>query len=241
MEGPSIHILAEELQKLKNQKIKQIYGNAKFEKDVLINEEIQDVYTFGKRLILQLNDYAILIHFLMYGSYEIDHKKKEYVPRLAIITQKNALYIYNCSVKCIKEKNLKAYIKFEYDILSSTWDANKVIKKIKHYPLETIDDILLNQEIFAGVGNIIKNETLFLSKISPLKGVSELSEKQLKKIAEQTRKFSQRFLELRKNFELNKNLQIYRKSKCPVCQTKVIRKITGKRRRWSFFCPQCQK
>ena len=46
--------------------------------------------------------------------------------------------------------------------------------------------------------------------------------------------FSHQFLEWRKVFKLKKHLLIYRKSNCPLCETKVIREKTGKRKRWSF-------
>ena len=241
MEGPSIHLLAQELQLLVGQKIKKASGNASFEKKILLDQTINEIYPFGKRLIIQLDSHALVIHFLMYGSYRVDEQRKGMNPRLELITSQHAFALYNCSVKCIKRVNLKKYIPFAFDILWPTWNIVKVINIIKRHRTSTIDDILLDQNIFAGVGNIIKNEALFLSKVRPEKKISQLSLKKLKEIANNTRKFSQRFLELRKIFQLKKNLQIYRKTLCPTCGTKIIRKKTGKLQRWSFYCPKCQK
>ena len=241
MEGPSLHLLQEELQLFVNKKIKDIYGNANFDKEPLLNQKITDIYAFGKRLFIQLDDVALIIHFLMYGSYRIDTSRPEMQPRLAIITAQHSFFLYNCSVKCVQESNIKQYIPLAWDILSPDWNVKTIVKAMQRHPNETIDDVLLDQNIFPGVGNIIKNEVLLLSKTSPHKRIAELTPKQLRLIALHAREFSQHFLQWRKVFELKKNLQIYRKKICPLCGGPIIRAKTGKRQRWTFYCPHCQR
>lgn len=240
MEGPSIYLLAQELQPFCNQTITQAFGNAHFEKEALVNQTIIDIYGYGKRLIIQTTDYALAVHFLMYGSYRIDEQRVGMVPRIALITRKHKLYLYNCSVKAYLEADLKKKLNFANDIVNPAWDIAKVIAQIKAHPQETIDDILLDQEIFAGVGNIIKNETLYFSRVLPTKKVKQLSLKKLIDIACNARLYSQQFLEQRKNFELRKHWTVYHKKECPKGHH-IIRKKTGKKDRWSFFCPICQK
>ncbi len=245
MEGPSIHLLAQELQVIVHQKVTKLFGNAHFDvdKNELVGQRIHDVYAFGKRLVIQLDDYAIISHFLMYGSYRIDEERKDKLPRLALWTKKHKVYFYNCSSKCVsKKQDMKERVPFEFDILSDQWDVKKVVAKMKRYPKSTIDDILLDQEIFAGVGNIIKNEALFMSKVAPQHTIAKLSDKKLKEIALNARSFSELFLQtISRDQWLKKNMQIYRKITCPTCGSKVIRKKTGTRNRWSFYCPKCQK
>jgi endonuclease-8 len=67
--------------------------------------------------------------------------------------------------------------------------------------------------------------------------VSNLSQKQLQALIKATQHFSHQFYVWRKMFALRKHLQIHRKGICPVCQTKLIREKTGKRARWSYWCP----
>ena len=241
MEGPSLHLLAEELQPFVEKKIIKVAGNAHFEKDVLNGQTIKELYAFGKRLIIQLDTHAIITHFLMYGSYRVDIPKPAAMPRFALATRAHSLFLYNCSTKCVHDSNLKKSLPLTFDILSPAWDSNAVIKAIQNHPTATIDDILLDQNIFAGVGNIIKNEVLFMSNVPPQKKVKQLSLKKLKEIASNARTFSQNFLEWRKIFQLKKHLKIYRKKECPECSRPVLRKKTGLRNRWSFYCPRCQK
>ena len=56
---------------------------------------------------------------------------------------------------------------WEVDVMADEWNASKADKKIKTIPEEKVCDILLNQDVFSGVGNIIKNEVLFLTRIHP--------------------------------------------------------------------------
>ena len=129
MEGPSLYILAQELQIFVGQSIIKIAGNAHFEKKELRKQTIQEIYSYGKRLIIQLDSHAITTHFLMYGTYRIDEQRMGMEPRLAITTPLHELYFYNCSVHCFAIRNLKNKLHFEYDILSPQWDIKKVVKR----------------------------------------------------------------------------------------------------------------
>jgi endonuclease-8 len=126
-------------------------------------------------------------------------------------------------------------------VLSDAWDPKAALAKVRQYPRAEIADVLLDQTIFAGVGNIIKNEVLFRTRTSPFARVSRLSARKLTAIAAEARVFSFRFLELRRVFALRKNLEIYGKSTCPVCGGRIARLVHGARSRRSFFCATCQK
>lgn len=240
MEGPSIYLLAHELQILVNQTIIRSTGNAHFEKEALVHQTITEIYPCGKRLIIQTQDYALVMHFLMYGTYRIDQPRAGVAPRLTLITRAHQLYVYNCSAKAYSEPDLKRKLTFDFDILSPSWNIARVIARMKKHPDETIDDILLDQDIFAGVGNIIKTETLYLARVLPSRKVKSLNTKKLIEIACNARIYAQQFLEQYDHFELRKYWTVYHKKVCPRGHP-ITRKITGARKRWSFFCKICQK
>lgn len=120
-------------------------------------------------------------------------------------------------------------------------EAKNALDTLQQYPEEEIADVLLDQSIFSGVGNIIKNEVLFLVKRKPTTLIKELSPALLRKIVKTAKEFSFQFYEWRKEFVLKKHYKIYRRSICPHCGGKISRKKTGKRGRISFFCAQYQK
>ena len=74
----------------------------------------------------------------------------------------------------------------------------------------------------------------------PAKKVKDISVKKLVEIACNARIYSQQFLEQYDDYELRKRWSVYHKKECPKGH-QIVRKKTGKRDRWSFFCPICQK
>jgi endonuclease VIII len=95
----------------------------------------------------------------------------------------------------------------------------------------------MDQKIFSGVGNIIKNEVLFILLIHPERKIKNLSRVKVKNLVREAHEYSWKFYEWKKNYELKKHWQIMRKSICPRCGGPVTRKETGKRKRLSHFCP----
>lgn len=249
MEGPSLLLAAENLVYFRGKKIKVVSGNTKIGKERLLNKTVLDIFSWGKHLVFQFDSFAIRTHFLMYGSFTADVNGKSVTgdyripkrdPRLAMEFSNGNIKMYNCSIKLFETPDLKSTYDFSINIMSDKWSSGSAFTKIREQPEEEIADVLLDQEIFAGVGNIIKNESLFLAKINPLTKVKDLSDKQLKDLIEFTHKYSWQFYEWRKKFELKKHYQVYRKSVCPICSGKVTWKTTGKRARRSFWCPHCQ-
>jgi endonuclease-8 len=53
-------------------------------------------------------------------------------------------------------------------------ESNKARKKLKAIPKTMICDALLDQQIFSGVGNIIKNEVLYRVKLHPENNISDI-------------------------------------------------------------------
>jgi endonuclease-8 len=185
----------------------------------------------------------------MFGSFEAnvngvsvtgDYKRTK-EPRLSFEFDNGDIKMFNCSLKVHETDNLKASYDFSIDVMSKEWDSKKALKQVLEYPEEEISDVLLDQTIFSGVGNIIRNEALFIERTLPTRKVKEIPKARLKAIVEEAHDYSWKFYEWRKVFQLKKHFQIYRKSTCPICGGKVTRTQTGKRKRMSSFCEHCQK
>lgn len=116
-----------------------------------------------------------------------------------------------------------------------------------------IKQILMDQEIIAGIGNIYSDEILWQAKIHPFKNISELSSNELKEIYQAMKKILIKAIELggesisdfrrisgEKGY-YDKERKVYRRENesCSRCQTKIKKlKLAG---RSSYYCPQCQK
>lgn len=248
MEGPSLYIAAEQLVVFRGKKVRMVSGNTRIGKERLLGKKVFDVFAWGKHLVFQFDTFAMRTHFLLFGTYEAvingkavtgDYRRTR-EPRLKLEFTNGDLSIFNGSIKFIEDTNLKKTYDYRIDIMSEVWDERYVKKCMKDYPNEEIADVLLDQTVFAGVGNIIKNEVLSIVKIQPKRHIKTLSRKEIQEITETTRRYSFQFYEWRKIFQLIAHLNIHRKAVCPYCGRKIIREKTGKRKRWSYFCPTCQ-
>ncbi len=249
MEGPSLFLASEQLIVFKGKKVKVVTGNTKIGKERLLGKTVKDVFSWGKHLVFQFDKFAIRTHFMLFGTYEatVDgvtvtgDYKRAYIPRLELEFDNGNIKMFNCSIKFIEDYNAKNTYDFSIDIMSPKWDSNKALQNILSSPKEEIADILLDQAVFAGVGNIIKNEVLSIIKVNPMKKVEYLPQIKLEEIIKTAHTFSHQFYKWRKKFVLIKNLKIHRKGACPHCGGKVVHEVTGKRKRISHYCPVCQK
>jgi endonuclease-8 len=248
MEGPSIFLAKEQLKPFKKKVVLNVSGNTRIDKGRFKGQLVKDIFSWGKHLLFQFDGFALKVHFLLFGTFDAvvegksvtgDYNKTR-VPRLALMFENGQITMYNCSVRIIEHPRFKTTYDYAADIMSPTWDSALAYGKMKEYLDEEIGDVLLDQDIFGGVGNIIKNEILSLARIHAKDKVRDLSLQERKNIVALARSFSIQFYKWRKNFVLRRNLKIHRKGICPHCGGKVTHKKTGKRARWSHYCPVCQ-
>ena len=239
MEGPSLVILKEELTPFVGKKVKVSSGSAKIDHQKLVGKKIESFRSWGKHFLIVFKDFSIRIHFLMFGSYRIN-ERKETQPRLRLeFTGGQELGFYTTAVTMI-EQNLDEVYDWSTDVMSDTWDPAKARKKLKKVPSMNVGDALLDQNIFSGVGNIIKNEVLFRIKVHPESNIGGLPPRKLTELITQARVYSFDFYEWKKVFQLRKHWLMHTKRTCPRCKVPSIKRYTGVKQRRSFFCENCQ-
>ncbi|MFP5081807.1 DNA-formamidopyrimidine glycosylase family protein [Pedobacter sp. JCM 36344] len=239
-EGPSIRILKEKLEHLhiKGHTILETAGNAQINYDKINHKKIVTFKTWGKHFLICLEDSTIRIHLMMFGTYLINDRKTTPL-KLRLSFDDTELNFYTCVVKLI-EGDLDKFYDWSADIMSDTWSTPKAVKKLREYPDRLICDLLLEQDIFAGVGNIIKNEALYKARIHPASVISKIPPAKLNLIIKEARDYSFDFFKWRKEETLSKHWEVYTKKRCPLEHD--IKKINlGKNKRRSFICETCQK
>jgi endonuclease-8 len=248
MEGPSLHLAAEQLQPFSGRTIASVSGNSRIGIERLSGLEVKEIFAWGKHLVFQFDTFALRIHFMLWGTFAATIKGRSVTgdyrrsgpPRLVLNFPNGEITIWAASVKFVEDADARGTYDFSADIMADEWNGRAALAKVKAFPRAEIADVLLDQAIFAGVGNIIKNEVLFRTRVSPFAKVRNISDRKLRAIVADARTFSFRFLELRRIFSLRKNLEVYRRSACPRCDGKIERRVHGQRARRSFFCPKCQ-
>ena len=237
-EGPSLVIAKEELMPFKGKKVLAVAGNTKIDKDRMRNKKLVDVKTWGKHLLLCFTDFTVRIHFLMFGKYQVN-SAQDAVPRLHLEFAKGEINFYTCAVKYIEEPLNEVY-DWAADVLSDDWNPGSARKKLKAIPEALVTDALLDQTIFSGVGNIIKNEVLYRIKVHPKSRVGDLPPKKLSELVKQAREYSFDFLKWKKEYVLRQHWLVHTKKTCQRDGDKIIKEYLGKTNRRTFFCNTCQ-
>jgi endonuclease-8 len=127
------------------------------------------------------------------------------------------------------------------DIMSDLWDEAHVRRQLRAMPGALVCDALLDQTVFTGVGNIIKNEVLFRIRLHPLSVVGALPAAKLRELVAQARQYGFEFLEWKKANVLKQHWLAHTKRICPRCKIPFVLAELGKTKRRSFFCERCQK
>ena len=240
-EGPSLVILREQAAGIAGQTIVRAEGNTSVDKQRLEGQRIVAVRTWGKHFLLEMSGFALRIHFLLFGSYRINERKEHSPPRLSLQCDGgDELNFYTCSVKFVEEP-LDAVYDWQADVMSDAWNPALALQRLRAAPGTLACDALLDQDMFAGVGNIIKNEVLYRIRVHPLSTVGALPAAKLGELVAQARQYSFDFLEWKKAFVLKQHWLAHRQSVCTRCALPLTKATLGKTQRKSYFCGHCQR
>jgi len=238
-EGPSILIATETMDSFAGKTIKWASGSAALDSDTLVGQRIVALRSWGKHFLIEMPGFSVRIHFLMFGTYRVN-ERKDAVPRLSLgFADGQELNFYTCAVKRVDGPLAQAY-DWSSDVLSEHWDAAAAARKLRLAPQMLACDALLDQTIFSGVGNIIKNEVLFRTRIHPLSQVGALPPARLRALVKDARQYSFNFLAWKKAGVLKKHWLAHTREICPRCVIPFSKGHLGKTQRRSFFCEYCQ-
>lgn len=237
-EGPTIIILQEEVQAFKKKKIIDAGGYSKIDKEKLINQPVADFKTWGKHFLICLPRLTLRVHFLLFGKYSINEARNAN-PILYLRFANGTLFFYTAAIREITE-DLDEIYDWSADVLSDQWNAKAALRKLKAEPRTLICDALLDQNIFAGAGNIFKNEVLFRARVHPQSPLGHIPSRKLTEIVQQMREYAFDFLLWKKAFLLKHYWEAHTKKNCPRCGIPFRKEYLGKTQRRSFFCESCQ-
>ncbi|NXL35968.1 NEIL2 Endonuclease, partial [Glaucidium brasilianum] len=189
----------------------------------------------------------LCFHFGLFGSVRANefsrankaNKRgdwKDPIPRLVLHFESGGfLAFYNCRMHwCSSPRADPAS-----DILSVEFHRGRALDAL-HSP-DPICYTLLDQRYFSGLGNIIKNEILYLAKIHPLTPGSLLELSDLEHLLDCAVQFSSDWLHS-KLHDKRLHPQIYQKKLCPLGHAvmKATLGPSGGFKRLTWWCPQCQ-
>ena len=271
-ELPEVHTISQDLKKniigyqVKSVQISRSYRLPTSVRDGLkkvIGKKILDIDKIAKNIVIKLTEnYYLILHLAMTGRillrelgskpdewvkvvFELQKSGKAKLLRFADMRQFGKVFVVN------KAGLQKLTEKYGLNTLDTSVTPEKFLKSIKSKKT-SVKNVLMDQKLISGIGNIYATEALFTVGINPKlptqKMTLEMAEKLLKAIQEILQEAiknrgstlpDKMYVDIfGKSGSQQNHFKIYLKEKCTRCGGRVeFVKING---RGTYFCPTCQ-
>jgi endonuclease-8 len=234
----------------------------------LIGQLVASVESRGKWLLIHFSGGATLAtHMLMSGSWHIyRHGEHWQQPpaNMRIVIENAGFVAVGFRVPVAEMHTAQSLARNPKiprpgsDVLSAQFDAPAALERLLEHGDEEIADVLLNQRVLAGVGNVFKSEICFTTGVHPFCKVSALSPDQAQALIAAAQKlvaanvledsddaivtYCGRKRRTTHESDPGANLWVYgRKGEpCRRCGEPVRRRIQGPDARVTFWCARCQ-
>jgi len=239
-EGPSLVIAQKAMIDFKGKIVKQINGYGADDVKHLAGKKLTDIKTWGKHLLLCFGKKTIRVHLMLFGKYRVNSSAKVNAKLHLGFANNQEINFYVADIKFFDEPLDEIY-DWSTDVMSKKFDPKVVKAKLKKIGDTLITDALMDQHIFTGVGNIIKNEVMWRVRVHPKNKIENIPARKLSALIKDCTTYSYEFLEQRQAGTLSKNWKAYKQEVCERCNSKLKHEIVGKTKRQTFYCNNCQE
>lgn len=226
------------------------------------NQVVRKVTTRGKFIVILLDDFALLVHLRMEGKFffrsALDPINKHEHVIIKFFDGEEMRYHdtrkFGKMYLLPKDDIYKVapLINLGYDYYDKDLTTDYLLSRYNNIK-KPIKEVLLDQSIIAGIGNIYADEILFKARISPYTPASKLKKRDINDILINTKETLEEAKKLGgttiKSFTsaegvhglFQNKLLVHGKkgNPCPFCNTAIIKeKLAG---RGTYYCPKCQK
>src|SRR5260370_4611996 len=130
------------------------------------------------------------------------------------------------------------------DILGDDWDVQSVVRRARSMGMGAIGEVMLDQRVTAGIGNVYRCEALWQRKVNPWKPVAQLTDDELTSLFEVARQAMRANLggDPRRRFPGSGAGAVHGRGgrPCPRCGTVIRVRALGEHARLAYWCPACQ-
>ena len=240
-EGPVIRLLAEKAQPFVGKKVKKATAiSDELDLHILEGKVVSEIIVFGKQFLICFDKLTVRVHLMLFGYVRFNEKKENGKLRLGLQFENGELNFYASDVRFIDEPLDEVY-DWSSDVMNPAWDPGAAVRKLNELPKTLACDALLDQDIFAGVGNKIKDEVLFLTKVHPRSLVEHLPEKKKREMADAAAAFSFRYLGWKRTDSEEEHFKAHFKEICPRDKARLKKEKLGTNQRTTYYCEVCQK
>jgi len=237
-EGPTILHLKSQLTSFVGKKVIKAGGYGPMDTKWIKGKKLLDIRTWGKHLLFVFANGTVKVHLGLFGDVLVNERKK--VNR-SFYLEFSKGEINGYVVRAIKlTAALNEIYDWRVDILSKEFDPAYVKTLLKKQKDKTIDDVLMNQQIFSGVGNIIRNEALYRAGIHPLSVTGKIPAVKITKLIKEVVNYARLFYDALETKGKKASFAVYRQEYA-ADGSEVTMKILPKSKRKIFYSEHRQK
>jgi endonuclease-8 len=215
---------------------------------------VTSVEARGKHVLIQLsNHWMIRTHLAMTGAWHVYRPDQRWrtspgKARLVVTTADAVAVCFSAPTVEIAPTHIVAgsLQHLGPDLLDDGFDEAEYLRRAGDLePATPVAEMLLHQRVVAGIGNVIKSETLFLEGIAPQTPLGELDDAALRALASRTRRLllaNRRGGPRNTTGYRNVDTWVYGRAgrPCLRCRRPIRSETQGDLDRVTYWCPNCQ-
>ena len=175
---------------------------------------------------------------MLFGKYALNGEMNRELA-LGLTFPGGSIRFYACGCRLLRGP-LAGIYDWRGDVMHPSFDPDAAVAKLAARPERPICEGLLDQHILAGVGNGIKNESLFLSRVHPQSRVGAVPWAVLSGLVLTCVRFSFEYLRWKRE-GAGAPWQVYRQKACPRDHLPLRTEKLGKPGRSCYYCDKCQQ
>jgi endonuclease VIII len=229
---------------------------------------IERVESRGKWLLIHLSgDLILATHMLMSGSwhiYRVGERWQRARSHMRIVMGTADLLAVAFDVPVARFYTARTLERFAGlaglgpDLLGGSFAADEAVARLLEHGYEEVGNVLLNQRVMAGIGNVFKSEICFACRVNPFRKIASLRAQEIECLVDTAHRFLAAnvadgagdaivtYTGGRRTTDSGDpaaRLWVYHRkgSACRRCGTTILTRKQGPGARSTFWCPECQK
>ena len=246
-EGPQVKLITERIERQFKGKVishcKTTRANLEDFAASIVGRSFERIFCKGKHIFFDFGSGQFLHnHLLMRGRWKMGSDRFLLLsPEIWIVFEASGRTLYNYMgqvLKVLDAEQAQAQLdSLGLDIMNKKCTRFDILEVLSGQE-KSIGELLLDQSVLSGIGNVAKSESLFLSGIHPETLVKDLKEDQLMKLAGSI------ICIMWDSYKCHGRWthRVYRRvgNRCFECGSRIFMIRQGKQNRSTYFCPRCQ-
>ena len=242
-EGDSLHRAARKLQVLVGERVGVETPNpraaASLSAATLDGRRLESVEAVGKNLLLRFEGGLVLrSHLRMTGRWQVVERgaARHGKPWLVLTGVEREALLWNGPVLELSTRGTR---KLGPDILADPPDLAAMVANLRgEHRSRELGDVLLDQRLVAGIGNVWKAESLWHTRLSPWLPLGDVTDAELELVLSEAARLMRASLD-----DGRVERAVYRRAgrPCPRCGGPIRSRGQGDDNRTAYWCPGCQR